>query len=389
MGDGECDEPESLGAIGLAGREGLDNLVFVINCNLQRLDGPVRGNGKIIQELEGNFRGNGWEVTKVIWGRLWDDLLRKDKSGKLLKLMEETVDGEYQNFKQKGGAYTREHFFNKYPETAKLVENMSDEEIWKLNRGGHDPVKVYAAFKKAKETKGRPTVILAKTVKGYGMGEAAEGKNIAHGVKKVDANSLRQFRDRFDIPVSDEDLENLPYFRPAEDSEEMKYMNARRTELGGAVPQRRQKFSEALEIPALEKFDAVLQGSGDREISTTMAFVRVLNVLVKDKKIGKRIVPIVPDEARTFGMEGMFRQLGIYSSEGQKYIPQDKDQVAYYKEDKKGQVLQEGINELGAMGSWVAAATSYSVNDCPMIPFYVFYSMFGFQRTGDICWGSR
>jgi pyruvate dehydrogenase E1 component len=388
MGDGECDEPESLGAIGLAGRESLDNLVFVINCNLQRLDGPVRGNGKIIQELEANFRGNGWKVLKVVWGRHWDALLKKDTSGKLQQLMEETVDGEYQNFKQKGGAYTREHFFNKYPETAKLVENMSDDEIWRLNRGGHDPVKVYAAYKKASETKGKPTVILAKTVKGYGMGEAAEGKNIAHGVKKVDTSVLRQFRDRFDIPISDEDVENLKYYRPAEDSPEMKYMKARRAELGGSVPQRRTKFSTPLAIPALDKFDGVLKGSGDREISTTMAFVRVLNILVKDKKIGKNIVPIVPDEARTFGMEGMFRQLGIYSSEGQKYIPQDKDQVAYYKEDKKGQVLQEGINELGAMGSWVAAATSYSVNDCPMIPFYIFYSMFGFQRTGDICWAA-
>ncbi|PLY04191.1 MAG: pyruvate dehydrogenase (acetyl-transferring), homodimeric type [Arcobacter sp.] len=388
MGDGECDEPESLGAIGLAGREGLDNLVFVINCNLQRLDGPVRGNGKIIQELESNFRGNGWEVIKVVWGRYWDALLDKDKSGKLKQLMEETVDGEYQNFKQKGGAYTREHFFNKHPETAKLVENMSDDEIWRLNRGGHDPIKVYAAYKKASEVKGKPSVILAKTVKGYGMGAAAEGKNIAHGVKKVDTTVLRQFRDRFDIPVSDEDIENLSYYRPAEDSPEMKYMKERRAELGGSVPQRRQKFSTPLNIPALDKFEAVLQGSGDREISTTMAFVRVLNILVKDKEIGKKIVPIVPDEARTFGMEGMFRQLGIYSSEGQKYIPQDKDQVAYYKEDKKGQVLQEGINELGAMGSWVAAATSYSINDCPMIPFYIFYSMFGFQRTGDICWAA-
>ena len=388
MGDGECDEPESLGAIGLAGREGLDNLVFVINCNLQRLDGPVRGNGKIIQELEGQFRGAGWEVIKVIWGRHWDALLDKDKSGKLKQLMDETVDGEYQNFKQKGGAYTREHFFNKHPETAKLVENMSDDEIWRLNRGGHDPIKVYAAYKKANETKGKPSVILAKTVKGYGMGEAAEGKNIAHGVKKVDTSVLRQFRDRFDIPISDEDVENLKYYRPADDSPEMKYMKERRSQLGGVVPQRREKFSTPLEIPALEKFDAVLKGSGDREISTTMAFVRVLNILVKDKQIGKKIVPIVPDEARTFGMEGMFRQLGIYSSEGQKYIPQDKDQVAYYKEDKKGQVLQEGINELGSMGSWIAAATSYSINDCPMIPFYVFYSMFGFQRTGDICWAA-
>jgi len=388
MGDGECDEPESLGAIGLAGREGLDNLVFVINCNLQRLDGPVRGNGKIIQELEGQFRGAGWEVIKVIWGRHWDALLDKDKSGKLKELMDETVDGEYQNFKQKGGAYTREHFFNKHPETAKLVENMSDDEIWRLNRGGHDPIKVYAAYKKANETKGKPSVILAKTVKGYGMGEAAEGKNIAHGVKKVDTSVLRQFRDRFDIPISDEDVDNLKYYRPADDSPEMKYMKDRRAELGGVVPQRREKFTKTLDVPSLEKFDAVLKGSGDREISTTMAFVRVLNILVKDKAIGKSIVPIVPDEARTFGMEGMFRQLGIYSSEGQKYIPQDKDQVAYYKEDKKGQVLQEGINELGAMGSWVAAATSYSINDCPMIPFYVFYSMFGFQRTGDICWAA-
>ncbi|QDF28862.1 pyruvate dehydrogenase (acetyl-transferring), homodimeric type [Halarcobacter anaerophilus] len=388
MGDGECDEPESLGAIGLAGREGLDNLIFVINCNLQRLDGPVRGNGKIIQELEGEFRGAGWEVIKVIWGRHWDALLEKDKSGKLLQLMEETVDGEYQNFKQKGGAYTREHFFNKHPETAKLVENMSDDDIWRLNRGGHDPIKVYAAYKKANETKGRPSVILAKTVKGYGMGAAAEGKNIAHQVKKVDIASLRQFRDRFDIPISDEDLEKFPYYKPAEDSEEMKYLKQKRAELGGFVPQRRTKFSDKLEIPALSAFDAVLKGSQDREISTTMAFVRVLNVLVKDKSIGKKIVPIVPDEARTFGMEGMFRQIGIYSHEGQKYIPQDRDQVAYYKEDKKGQVLQEGINELGAMGSWVAAATSYSVNNCPMIPFYVFYSMFGFQRTGDMCWAA-
>jgi pyruvate dehydrogenase E1 component len=388
MGDGECDEPESLGAIGLAGREGLDNLVFVINCNLQRLDGPVRGNGKIIQELESEFRGAGWQVLKVVWGAKWDQLLAKDTSGKLLQLMEETVDGEYQNFKQKGGAYTREKFFNKYPETAKLVENMSDNEIWELNRGGHDPVKVYAAYKKAQDTKGVPSVILAKTVKGYGMGEAAEGKNIAHSVKKVDTSILRQFRDRFDIPISDEDVDNLKYYRPDEDSAEYKYMQEHREKLHGHVPQRREKFSTALEIPGLEKFESVLKGSGDREISTTMVFVRILNILVKDKKLGKNIVPIVPDEARTFGMEGMFRQLGIYANEGQKYIPQDKDQVAYYKEDKKGQVLQEGINELGAMGSWTAAATSYSVNDVPMIPFYIFYSMFGFQRTGDMCWAA-
>ena len=388
MGDGECDEPESLGAISLAGREGLDNLVFIINCNLQRLDGPVRGNGKIIQELEGNFRGNGWRVVKVIWGRHWDALLQKDKSGKLLQLMEETVDGEYQNFKQKGGAYTREHFFNKYPETAKLVENMSDQDIFALNRGGHDPLKVYAAYKAAEKTKDRPTVILAKTVKGYGMGEAAEGKNIAHGVKKVDSDALRKFRDRFRIPFSDEELEKLPYLTFDEDSVEMKYMKARRAELHGFVPQRLKKFTNKLEIPSLTEFESITKGSGDREISTTMAFVRILNILVKDKNIGKQIVPIVPDEARTFGMEGMFRQIGIYSNEGQKYVPQDRDQVAYYKEDKEGQVLQEGINELGAMGSWAAAATSYSVNDVPMIPFYIYYSMFGFQRTGDMAWAA-
>jgi len=388
MGDGECDEPESLGAIGLAGREGLDNLVFIVNCNLQRLDGPVRGNGKIIQELEGQFRGALWEVIKVIWGTQWDALIAKDKSGRLLQLMEETVDGEYQNFKQKGGAYTRENFFNKYEETAKLVENMSDDDIWRLNRGGHDPIKVYAAFKKANETKGKPTVILAKTVKGYGMGEAAEGKNIAHSVKKVDIASLRQFRDRFNIPLSDEEIENFPYYKPAEDSPEVKYMKEKRSQLGGFIPQRRQQFSQKLELPTLNSFETITKGSANREISTTMALVRIMNVLIKDKKIGKRVVPIVPDEARTFGMEGMFRQVGIYSSEGQKYIPQDRDQVAYYKEDLKGQVLQEGINELGAMGSWIAAATSYSVNDCPMIPFYIFYSMFGFQRTGDICFAA-
>ena len=388
MGDGECDEPEALGAIGMAAREELDNLIFVINCNLQRLDGPVRGNGKIIQELEGEFRGAGWEVIKVIWGGLWDSLLEKDTSGKLLELMEQTVDGEYQNFKQKGGAYTRENFFNKYPETAKLVENLSDNDIWKLNRGGHDPVKVYAAYKKANETKGRPSVILAKTVKGYGMGSAAEGMNIAHGVKKVDVNQLKAFRDRFDLPISDEEVESYSYYKPDENSPEVQYLKEKRAALGGFVPQRREKFSNKLEIPALSEFESIIAGSGDREISTTMAFVRVLTTLLKDKQIGKNIVPIVPDEARTFGMEGMFRQFGIYSSAGQKYIPQDKDQVAFYKEDIKGQVLQEGINELGAMSSWIAAATSYSVNNYPMIPFYIFYSMFGFQRTGDLCWAA-
>ena len=388
LGDGETDEPESLGAIGLAGREGLDNLVFIVNCNLQRLDGPVRGNGKIIQELEGEFRGAGWKVLKVIWGRYWDPLLAADTSGKLLKLMEETVDGEYQNFKAKGGAYTREHFFGKYPETAEMVANMGDNDIWRLNRGGHDPVKVYAALKTANETKGRPTVILAKTVKGYGMGESGEGKNIAHQVKKMDMDSIKHFRDRFNIPVADEDLADMPYYRPADDSPEIQYMKSRRQSLGGALPQRRQKFSADLKLPPLSSFDALLKGSGDREISTTMSLVRAMTALLKDREIGDRIVPIVPDEARTFGMEGLFRQVGIYAHEGQKYTPQDRDQVAFYREDKKGQVLQEGINELGAMSSWVAAATSYSVNDTPMIPFYIYYSMFGFQRIGDMAWAA-
>ena len=388
LGDGECDEPESLGAIGLAAREELDNLVFIINCNLQRLDGPVRGNGKIIQELEGTFAGAGWEVTKVIWGRYWDALLARDTSGKLLQLMEETVDGEYQNCKAKGGAYTREHFFGKYPETAEMVANMSDDDIWRLNRGGHDPVKVYAALDKAKNTKGRPTVILAKTVKGYGLGDAGEGKNIAHNVKKMAMDSVRHFRDRFDIPVPDDKLEEIPFYHPGPDSPEIKYMMERREALHGTMPRRIEKFSEKLETPALSIFDSILKGSNGREISSTMAFVRILTALLKDKKIGKNIVPIIPDEARTFGMEGLFRQVGIYAHEGQKYVPQDKDQVAYYREDKSGQVLQEGINELGAMSSWVAAATSYSVNDTPMIPFYIYYSMFGFQRIGDLAWAA-
>ena len=388
LGDGEVDEPEALGAIGLATREGLDNLIFVVNCNLQRLDGPVRGNGKIIQELEGTFRGAGWEVIKVIWGRYWDPLIARDTTGKLLQLMEETVDGEYQNCKAKGGRYTREHFFNKYPETAEMVANMSDDDIWRLNRGGHDPVKVYAAYHKAVNTKGRPAVILAKTVKGYGMGEAGEGLNIAHGVKKMGVDTLRQFRDRFSVPITDAELENIPYYKPAEDSPEMQYLRSRRNSLDGYLPQRRVKFTEELELPALKAFDAVLKGSNGREISTTMGFVRILTALLKDKKIGKRIVPIVPDEARTFGMEGLFRQVGIYSHEGQKYTPQDADQVAYYREDKRGAVLQEGINEGGAMSSWIAAATSYSVNDCPTIPFYIYYSMFGFQRIGDLAWAS-
>ncbi len=388
MGDGECDEPESLGAIGLAAREGLDNLTFVINCNLQRLDGPVRGNGKIIQELEGTFRGAGWEVIKVIWGRYWDPLLARDTSGKLLDLMNETIDGEYQNCKAKGGAYTREKFFGKYPELKEMVSNMSDEDIWRLNRGGHDPVKVYAAYDRATKTKGRPQVILAKTVKGYGMGASGEGKNIAHQVKKMDKEAVKQYRDRFNIPVSDEALADLPYYKFDEDSEEMKYLRARREALHGYMPVRRAKASEDLPAPAMKAFEAITKGSGDREISTTMAFVRVLTALLKDKQIGKRIVPIIPDEARTFGMEGLFRQVGIYSSQGQKYEPQDSDQVAYYREDKKGQVLQEGINELGAMASWLAAGTSYSTNDLPMVPFYIYYSMFGFQRVGDLAWAA-
>ncbi|PKG97345.1 pyruvate dehydrogenase (acetyl-transferring), homodimeric type [Paraglaciecola sp. MB-3u-78] len=388
LGDGECDEPESLGAIGLASREGLDNLTFVINCNLQRLDGPVRGNGKIIQELEGTFRGAGWEVVKVIWGSYWDALIARDKSGKLLQLMNETVDGEYQNCKAKGGKYTRENYFNKYPETAALVANMSDEDIFRLNRGGHDPVKVFAAYQKAMDTKGRPTVILAKTIKGFGLGASGEALNIAHNVKKMDVDSLKKFRDRFNIPVADEDIADLPYYKFAEDSEEYKYMKARREALGGSLPQRRVQAEEQLEMPELKAFDAILKGSGDREVSSTMTFVRVLNVLLKDKKMGKRVVPIIPDEARTFGMEGLFRQVGIYANEGQKYTPQDADQVAYYREDKKGQVLQEGINELGAMASWVAAGTSYSTCNATTIPFYIYYSMFGFQRVGDLAWAA-
>jgi pyruvate dehydrogenase E1 component len=388
LGDGECDEPESLGAIGLASREGLDNLTFVINCNLQRLDGPVRGNGKIIQELEGTFRGAGWEVVKVIWGSYWDALIARDKSGKLLQLMNETVDGEYQNCKAKGGKYTRENYFNKYPETAALVANMSDEDIFRLNRGGHDPVKVFAAYQKAMDTKGRPTVILAKTIKGFGLGASGEALNIAHNVKKMDVDSLKKFRDRFNIPVADEAIADLPYFKFAEDSEEYKYMKARREALGGSLPQRRVQAEDQLEMPELKAFDAILKGSGDREVSSTMTFVRVLNVLLKDKKMGKRVVPIIPDEARTFGMEGLFRQVGIYANEGQKYTPQDADQVAYYREDKKGQVLQEGINELGAMASWVAAGTSYSTCNATTIPFYIYYSMFGFQRVGDLAWAA-
>ena len=386
-GDGEMDEPESLGSISLAAREKLDNLIFVINCNLQRLDGPVRGNGKIIQELEADFRGSGWNVLKVIWGSYWDPLLAMDKDGLLKRRMEEAVDGEYQNFKAKGGAYTREHFFGKYPQLKEMVSAMSDTDIWRLNRGGHDPHKVYAAYDAASRHVGQPTVILAKTVKGYGMGAAGEALNPTHQAKALDMDSLKAFRDRFDIPISDADLEKLPFYRPAEDSPEMKYLRERRAALGGFVPSRRRK-GNALQTPELAAFESMLAATGEREISTTMAFVRVLSVLVKDKNIGKYVVPIVPDEARTFGMEGMFRQLGIYSSVGQLYEPVDSDQVMFYKESKSGQILEEGINEAGAFSSWLAAATSYSVTGVQMIPFYIYYSMFGFQRIGDLAWAA-
>ena len=386
-GDGEMDEPESLGAISLASREKLDNLIFVINCNLQRLDGPVRGNGKIIQELESDFRGSGWNVLKVIWGSYWDPLLAMDKDGLLKKRMEECVDGEYQNFKAKGGAYTREHFFGKYPELKEMVAAMSDQDIWRLNRGGHDPHKVYAAYHAAVNHKDQPTVILAKTVKGYGMGEAGEGQNITHQQKSMDIESLKVFRDRFDLPITDEQVESLSFYKPAADSPEMKYMAERRVDMGGFVPQRRRKGNE-LKVPALSAFENMLVATGEREISTTMAFVRILSTLVRDKEIGKFVVPIVPDEARTFGMEGMFRQLGIYASQGQLYEPMDSDQVMYYKEQKDGQILEEGINEAGSFSSWIAAATSYSVTGVQMIPFYIFYSMFGFQRIGDLAWAA-
>jgi pyruvate dehydrogenase E1 component len=387
-GDGEMDEPESLGAISLAGREKLDNLIFVINCNLQRLDGPVRGNGKIIQELEGDFRGSGWNVIKVVWGSQWDELLARDTSGKLRQLMEECVDGEYQDFKSKDGAYIREKFFGRYPETAALIADWPDEKIWKLTRGGHDPQKVYAAYKAASDHKGQPTLILAKTVKGYGMGTAGEGQMISHQAKKMGLEPLKQFRDRFQVPLEDNELENLPFITLPEDSEEMQYLRARRKALGGYLPQRRQTSSQTLAVPPLSAFEAQLKSTDDREISTTMAFVRILNTLLRDKEIGKRVVPIVPDESRTFGMEGMFRQFGIFSQVGQLYRPQDADQLMFYKEDRNGQILQEGINEPGAMASWIAAGTSYSTSDCPMIPFYIYYSMFGFQRVGDLAWAA-
>ena len=386
-GDGEMDEPESMGAISMAGREKLDDLVFVINCNLQRLDGPVRGNGKIIQELESAFRGAGWNVIKVIWGSYWDPLLMRDTKGLLAKRMEEAVDGEYQAFKAKGGAYTREHFFGKYPELKAMVANMTDRDIWRLNRGGHDPHKIYAAYAMAMKHTGQPTVILAKTVKGYGMGDAGEGQNITHQQKKMDVESLKQFRNRFKIPVSDEQLEHLPYFRPPDDSDEIRYLTERRAALGGYLPQR-STTAESPPLPPLDKFKSQLESTGEREISTTMAFVRILAALTRDKAIGKYIVPIVPDESRTFGMEGLFRQLGIYSSVGQLYKPEDADQLMYYREDKQGQVLQEGINEAGAFSSWIAAGTAYANHGVNMIPFYIFYSMFGFQRIGDLAWAA-
>jgi pyruvate dehydrogenase E1 component len=388
LGDGETDEPESLGSISLAGREHLDNLIFVINCNLQRLDGPVRGNGKIIQELEGVFRGAGWNVIKLIWGSNWDPLLARDTTGILRQRMEECVDGEYQDFKSKDGAYVREHFFGKYPELLAMVSDMTDEQIWALNRGGHDPAKVYAAYKAAVEHTGQPTVILAKTVKGYGMGEAGEGQNITHQQKKMAENALRVFRNRFGLPIADEDLLKYPYLKPEPGSPEANYMAERRAALGGGTLPSRRRKSEALPVPPLSAFNAQLQGTEGREISTTMAFVRILNTLLRNKEIGSRMVPIVPDESRTFGMEGMFRQFGIFSQVGQLYRPQDADQLMFYKEDKKGQILQEGINEPGAMASWIAAATSYSVNNTPMIPFYIYYSMFGFQRVGDLAWAA-
>ena len=386
LGDGETDEPESLGAISMAGREKLDNLIFVVNCNLQRLDGPVRGNGKIIQELEGVFRGAGWNVIKLIWGGKWDRLLAKDKSGLLLKRMDEVVDGEYQTYKAKNGAYVRQHFFGKYPELLDLVADMSDDELWHLNRGGHDPYKVYAAYAAAVKHTGQPTVILAKTVKGYGMGASGEAQNPTHQQKKMDMDSLRSFRDRFNIPVTDEQLPHLPFCRPAEDSQEMKYLRERMAEMG-TVPLRK-AVAQSLQIPGLDAFEVLLKGTDEREISTTMAFVRMLGILVKDKNIGKQIVPIVPDESRTFGMEGMFRQLGIFSQVGQLYTPQDADQLMFYKEDKSGQILQEGINEAGGMADWMAAATSYANHGTAMIPFFIYYSMFGFQRVGDLAWAA-
>jgi pyruvate dehydrogenase E1 component len=387
-GDGEMDEPESLGAIGLAVREKLDNLVFVVNCNLQRLDGPVRGNGKIIQELESDFRGAGWNVIKLIWGSYWDPLFARDIEGRLLRIMEDTVDGEYQNYKANDGAFVRKNFFGKDPKVLEMVSRMTDEDIWRLNRGGHDPHKIYAAYASAVKHKGQPTVILAKTIKGYGLGKQGQAKNPTHQLKKVDVATIREMRDRFNVPIPDDKLEELPLYKPKDDDPVMVYLHARRKALGGYLPQRRRKSDGPPAIPPLETFEPLLKGSEGREISTTMAFVRLLTLLVRDKSIGKHVVPIVPDEARTFGMEGMFRQLGIYSSEGQKYEPVDRDQVMYYREDKAGQILEEGINEAGSFSSWIAAATSYSHSNLAMVPFFIFYSMFGMQRVGDLVWAA-
>ena len=386
-GDGEMDEPESMGALTMPVREGLDNLVFVVNCNLQRLDGPVRGNGKIIQELEAAFLGAGWNVIKVLWGNRWDPLLAKDTNGILRSVMESTVDGEFQTFKAKGGAYTREHFFGKHPELKALVAHLTDDDIWRLNRGGHDAQKVYAAYAAAVAHKGQPTVILAHTVKGYGLGKAAEGQMVAHQQKKMDAESIRRFQEVFRLPLSEEDIAKFNFVKPAADSEEIQYLQSRRAALGGYLPQRITDVP-ALQVPALDTFKSLLDGSGAREISTTMAFVRMLTALLKDKNIGPNIVPIVPDEARTFGMEGLFRQIGIYSSVGQLYTPQDAEQLMSYKEDKKGQMLEEGINEAGAICSWIAAGTAYANHGRSMVPFYIYYSMFGFQRVGDFIWAA-
>ena len=387
LGDGECDEPESLGGLGLAGREKLDNLIFVVNCNLQRLDGPVRGNGKIIQELEGVFRGAGWNVIKVVWGRLWDPLFANDAHGLMQQRMDEVVDGEYQNYKAKGGAYTREHFFGKHPELKALVADLADNDIMRLNRGGHDPFKVYAAYHAAVHHQGEPTVILAKTVKGYGMGDAGEAENTTHQVKKLDTDELKHFRDRFDLPLTDDELAGVPYYRPPPDSPETVYMKRQRERLGGSIPKRVGNAPQ-VPVPPLDIFRQQLEGTGERAVSTTMAFVRLLSTLARDRAIGKRIVPIIPDEARTFGMEGMFRQLGIYSSEGQLYQPEDFGEIASYRESKDGQVLEEGINEAGAFSAWLAAATSYSTHRYTLMPFYIFYSMFGFQRVGDLAWAA-
>jgi len=387
VGDGETDEPESLGAISLAAREKLDNLIFVINCNLQRLDGPVRGNGKIIQELEGSFRGAGWNVLKVIWGSYWDPLLKADKTGLLMKRMNEVVDGEYQAMKAKGGAYVREKFFGKYPELKELVSSMTDNDIWKLNRGGHDPHKVYAAYNAAMQNQGSPTVVIAKTVKGYGMGKSGESINTTHQQKKLDEQDLLYYRDRFNVPLTDEQVKNIEYYKPAENSEEMKYLKERRKQLGGFIPER-SSLAKPIKAPPNDIFESFMESTGEKEMSTTMALVRMLTNLLRDKNVAPRLVPIIPDEARTFGMEGFFRKIGIYAHEGQKYEPEDSAQLSSYKETKSGQVLEEGITEAGAMSSWIAAATAYTNHDIEMIPVYIFYSMFGFQRIGDLAWAA-